>query len=411
MRARSIPGIFIVVAATRVQSIEAIPIRLPRDLQGATGTAGSPNQLSGTGNYCWSRDYPALYSTYLETAMVKVTLSNGLTGWGEAQAPLAPEVACTIIDLLLAPVLVGTEFDGSRAAIEAAWQRMYSTMRVRGQTGGFMLDAISGVDLALWDLAGKIMGQSVSDMIGGGDARRRINAYVSGLPGGSVEARVQAAQAHFEEGFRVFKLYYESDWHNLLETIDSLRAALGGDIKIAIDALWHLDRDHAIEMAQELDRRQVLWLECPLLPEEVAAHGVLARNIRTPIAIGESYRTRFEISPFLDAGIAGYIQPDLGRSGITESLRIAVSASSRGARIVPHVSIALGPQIAAALHFAAVAPGCDLCEYNPRVLEAANRFLLGPLQVIDAQWIVPTGTGLGIEIEEQALRNSIMRCA
>ena len=124
--------------------MEAIPVRLPRDLNSATGTAGTPNQLAGAGAYRWSRDYPALYSVSIETALVKVTLSNGLIGWGEAQAPLAPEVACTIVDRLLRPVLEGAPFAGSRDEIESLWLRMFSAMRVRGQTGGFMVDAISG---------------------------------------------------------------------------------------------------------------------------------------------------------------------------------------------------------------------------------------------------------------------------
>src|SRR5688500_9930795 len=118
-----------------IASVETIPVRLPRDLQSATGTAGPPNRLTGNGIYRWSRDYAALYSTFIESALVKVTLNNGLTGWGESQAPLAPEVACTIIDLLLRPVLIGEQFDGSQARVADLWNRMYSTMRVRGQTG------------------------------------------------------------------------------------------------------------------------------------------------------------------------------------------------------------------------------------------------------------------------------------
>jgi galactonate dehydratase len=406
MRARSIPGIFILVALTRIESIEAMPVRIPRDLLGATGTAGTPNQLVDGGNYRWSRDYPALYSIHTETALVKVILSNGMVGWGEAQAPLAPEVACTIIDRLLAPVLIAAEFDGTRTAVEAAWQTMYSTMRVRGQTGGFMLDAISGIDLALWDLAGKLADRPVANLIGGNHAKDRVHAYISGLAGASLEAKVELARCYYSEGFRVFKLYYESDWETLVSTAAALRKALGDDARVAVDALWHLDPVQAVELARELDRHDVLWLECPLVPEDIVGHERLARSIRTPLAIGESYRTRFELAPFLESGIAGYLQPDLGRSGITESLRIANSAVAQGVAIVPHVSIALGPQIAAAIHFAAAAPGCDLCEYNPRVLEAANRFLHQPIGIADAHWLVPDAPGLGVSVDEEALRRA-----
>ena len=369
--------------------MEAIPVRLPRDLDAATGTAGTPNQLAGSGAYRWSRDYPALYSVYIETALVKITLSNGLVGWGEAQAPLAPEVACTIVDRLLRPVLEGTAFEGSRDEIEALWLRMFSTMRVRGQTGGFMLDAISGVDLALWDLAGKVQLRPVCDLIG--RQRSTVPAYISGLPGRS---KADAAVELVEQGFRTFKLYYESDWDGLLSEVRALKSRF--DVRVAVDALWHVDPDRAAD----LDAEEALWLECPLVPDDLDGHRRLAGNLRTPIALGESYRTCAELRPFLD--LTTYLQPDLGRSGITESLRIA----GLGRAIVPHVSVALGPQIAAAVHFAAAVPNCSLCEYNPRVLEVANRFLREPLLLSGAEWVVPSGAGLGVEIDDAAVRRA-----
>ena len=124
----------------KIQSIEAIPVRLARPGVHVWGTAGSPTLLTAAGSdYRWSTVFPALYSIYFETALVKVTTDNGLTGWGEAQAPLAPEVACTIIDLVLCPVLLGRRFNGGRKEIEQCWELMYSTMRVRGQTGSFAM--------------------------------------------------------------------------------------------------------------------------------------------------------------------------------------------------------------------------------------------------------------------------------
>jgi D-galactarolactone cycloisomerase len=380
------------VAQTIIQSVTAIPVRLPRDLSSATGTAGTPNQLSGSGAYRWSRDYPALYSIYIETALIKLTLANGIVAWGEAQAPLAPEVACTIVDRLLRPVLEGSAFDGTRAAIDRLWLSMFSTMRVRGQTGGFMMDAISGVDLALWDAAGKMNDCSVSELIG--RHRTAVPAYVSGLAG---DSKPDAARPFYEDGFRTFKLYYESDWSALLAQVDALHSAYG-DVRVAVDALWHADP----AQAAELDSRDVLWLECPLVPDDVRGHLELARTLRTPIALGESYRTCAELAPLVEA--ATFLQPDLGRSGITESLRIA----QLGRAVVPHVSVALGPQIAAALHLAASVPNCELCEYNPRILEVANRFLREPIGLDGSRWVIPHGPGLGVEIDEAGLRDAIV---
>lgn len=366
----------------RIKKVEAFPVRLPRDWGAALGMAGSPNELAaGAGDYRWSKDYPALYSTMFETALVRVTLDDGLEGWGESQAPLAPEVACTIIDRLLRPVLEGQEFEGTRAGIERWWHRMYSTMRVRGQTGGFMLDAIAGVDIALWDLAGKKARKPVSALLSGRGSGR-VRGYLSGAPD------VAAAR---DSGFTEFKVYYESNWPAVVDKV----AALPG--KVAVDALWHLPLREEQSCAWMLDQAGAWFLECPLPPEDPLAHADLQHAIKTPIAIGESYRTHWELTPFFQASAMRIAQPDLGRCGITEALRIAEMARAFDMEVIPHVSIAMGPQLAAALHFAAAA-GCRWCEYNPRVVEMANRFLKAPVRLDGAEYVIPAGAGLGVEL-------------
>lgn len=376
----------------RIESITAIPVRLPRDFATAQGTAGTPTTLSGAGDYRWSTAYPVLYSVNFETALVRVRLSNGMTGWGEAQAPLAPEVACAIVNLLLRPALEGVEFGGTAEEIGALWERMYATMRVRGQNGGFMIDAIAGVDIALWDLAGQMAGKPVCALLAEAP-KRRIPAYLSGTSGATPAARAAFAARYADEGLGLVKLYYESEWADLLAIADALPAGM----RFAVDALWHMPPGEAVAMGRELDARNARWLECPLYPEEVEAHVALAAAIRTPIAIGESYRTLRELEPLL--GIAGVLQPDLGRCGITGSARIA---RAFGGEVVPHLSIAMGPQIAAALHFAAAMGNCQLCEFNPNVLDTANAFLAEPLVREGGHYVTPERPGLGIVWNERA---------
>jgi D-galactarolactone cycloisomerase len=371
----------------RIESVTAIPVRLPRDLLAARGTAGSPTTLVGEGRYRWSTAYPVLYSTEFETALVRLELSNGLVGWGEAQAPLAPEVACTIVEKLLRPAIVGEAFDGSISRIDELWNRMYATMRVRGQTGGFMLDAMSGIDIALWDLAGKIADKPVCRLIAA-EPKRLVPAYLSGTSGATPTERAAYAARFADEGFSLVKLYYESDWADLLAIADGLPHAM----RFAVDALWHLPPATAIDMARELDARRARWLECPLYPEEIAAHAELAAAITTPIAVGESYRTLREMEPFF--GIAKVLQPDLGRCGITGTLAIARAFPGE---IIPHVSIAMGPQIAAALHVAAALENSPLCEFNPSVLSTANSFLAEPIVRVGPHYHMPLRPGLGIE--------------
>lgn len=365
----------------KISKVEAFPLILERDFDSAIGLAGSPNRLSGDKAYRWSRDYPTLYSTCLEGTLVRVTLDDGRIGWGESQAPLAPEVPAAIVEKLLAPVLEGEAFDATPTGIAALYDRMYATMRVRGQTGGFMLDAIAGVDLALWDLAGKIADRPVSKLIAD-SPKFTVPAYLSGLAGASHDARLEFARPFLDSGFSTIKLYYESEWSGLLDLMDALPVAT------AIDALWHLP---SIEAAEALDSRNCAWLECPFMPEEIDRHLELSRVLRTPIAIGESYRTPAELQPLLYA--AAILQPDLGRCGITGTLRIA----ALGKPVVPHVSIAFGPQLAAAIHVAAALENCELCEYNPKVFETANRFIAPVLEIDGAAYRVPALPGLGIE--------------
>ncbi len=383
----------------KIIRIEAIPVRIPRDRGRAERTAGSPTPLDELdGPYRWSTVFPALYSVDFETALVRITLDDGTIGWGEAQAPLAPEVACTIVSLLLKPVLQGGEFDGSVECIESWWDRMYSTMRVRGQTGGFMLDAISGVDLALWDLAGKMRGEPVSALIPGSRRRTEVAAYISGVAGASIEARVEAALGWRAQGFTAFKLFYDCGREEFLATFRALREGLPDDIGVAADALWRLTPEDAVAFGHALDGMNALWLEAPLAPEDAPAHAALARAISTPLAIGESYRTRYEMTPFFREGGLRYVQPDLGRCGLTEGLRIAKLAEERGIAVVPHLSIAMGPQIAAAIHFAAAVPNCELLEFNPNVLEVANGFLADPMTCAGGWYRVPAGPGLGADV-------------
>ncbi|MGC8792147.1 MAG: enolase C-terminal domain-like protein, partial [Bryobacteraceae bacterium] len=346
-------------APPAIRSVEAFPVRLPREAGRATGTAGSPTHLGeAAGAYRWSAVYPALYSEYFETVLVRVTLDDGAQGWGEAQAPLAPRVAATIIEDLLAPVLAGQPFDGCVETVRTLWLRMYQTMRVRGQTSGFMLDAISGVDLALWDLAGKLSGRPVAALVEGAPWRSRVPAYLSGLSGADRHARLAAARAACEAGFRLIKVFFDCERAELLHALDDLAATLDGRAALAVDALWRLELPGDEPFLRELERLQLAWLECPFPPDEIEPHRRLAASFDIPVAVGESYRGLHELEPFLREGLIRYVQPDLGRCGLTLALRIAGAAAAAGVGVAPHVSIALGPQIAAAVHFSAAA-GCQ----------------------------------------------------
>jgi D-galactarolactone cycloisomerase len=148
----------------KIKRITAYAIKIPRDITAARGTAGSPARLiNGKSTYRLAENYETIYSTMIETALIRVETDTGLQGWGEAQSPVAPEVVVTIIETILGPLLIGED----PLAHERLWSRMYSAMRVRGHTGSFLLDAMAGIDTALWDIKGKHLGAPVCELLGG----------------------------------------------------------------------------------------------------------------------------------------------------------------------------------------------------------------------------------------------------
>lgn len=387
---------------SRIASVTALAVRVPRDVTAARGTAGSPATLTATVSgerYRWAAHYRTVYAAdHFEALLVRIETDDGLIGWGETQAPVAPEIARSVIDHLLTPLLIGED----ALAPEAIWDRMYAAMRVRGHTGSFLLDAMAGIDLAIWDLCGKACGQPVYRLLGG-PCRSVLPCYVSGLAGNDRDTRVAEALAWQAQGAVAFKLFMAEDPAACLADLDAVREALGPDVELAVDALWRLDARTAPAFAAALETRGVAWLEAPLMPEDVAGHARLARRTRVPLALGESYRTRYEILPFLQRGAVGLLQPDLGRSGLTESRKLAILADSFHVSIAPHVSIGLGPQLAAGLHLASATPNFARLERNPLVQETANRFLRKPLPVGVTDVTAPEAPGLGIDIDEAAI--------
>ena len=375
------------------------------DSAAVTGTAGSPTTLAAGGfDYRWSETNSTLYSVNFEAALVKVTLESDLAGWGEAQAPLAPDVACLIVEQLLRPAVEGQDFDGSPDTV-----RSLRESDVLGHARSWA----DGRLHARCDCRGRHrsvgLGRQVSRDFGRGLAvifcpqEQDFRAISRGSPEQPTRSGWRERGRPGDEGFRIFKLFYDRTEDELFDLIDRLREALGPEASIAVDALWRLDETSALNFGGKLDERGALWLECPLAPESPAGHADLAAGIRTPIALGESYRTRYELAPFLASGCVRWLQPDIGRWGITEAAELARDTGA-GARIVPHISIAMGPQIAAALQFAASSSNVGLAEYNPVVFTVANHYLDRPLEVDGAEYLVPEGPGLGVELDESAVR-------
>ena len=391
----------------RITTVTPLAVRIPRDLIKAIGTAGSPaafGNVGGSSRYRWAETYRTVYATAIETTVVRVDTDAGLIGWGEAQSPVAPEVTCAIIESLLGPLVTGDD----PLAPEPLWDRLYGAMRVRGQTGGFFLDAIAAIDTAVWDICGKALGQPVSRLLGGPETAD-LPCYISGLAGTTLDEQVEDAGAHIQRGARAFKVFLGGTTRECLTLVDRLREAFGERVEIFVDALWRLTTKSAIRFAGDLQARGVGWLEAPLMPEDVQGHRRVTASVEIPIAIGESYRSRFELLPFFEARALDVLQPDLGRTGLTEGRRIAALAGAFHVPLAPHISIGLGPQIAAALHFSAATSNLQVVECNPQVYEVANQFLRRPIPFSADRLTLPAGAGLGIELDEVALQRFVVR--
>ncbi|MDE2855792.1 MAG: mandelate racemase/muconate lactonizing enzyme family protein [Chloroflexota bacterium] len=379
----------------RVTTVEAIPVRIKRDeaYLGGIPAAADPQA------YFTRPPYRALYSAYFETAFVKIATADGVIGWGEALAPVAPEVVCAIIDQLLTPVLLGRDpLDGN-----ALWNLMYDLMRERGYYGGFMLDAISACDIALWDLRGKLLGQPVYKLLGGA-YRERVPCYVSGLPRPSAEQRVKLALEYVEGGFDAFKLAAGHGVRADRDSVQALRDSLGPGATLLLDAHWVYSLDEAVQLGHALTDLDVGFFEAPINPEDVESHAQLAAAVAVPIAHGETERSRYQFRPWLVQKAADILQPDVGRAGISELVKIAAMAEAFNVKMAPHLSVGLGVCIAASIHAAAAIPNLYLLEYQPPVFEIANLLLKTPLTCEEGHYAVPRSAGLGVELDEDGLR-------
>ncbi|KJL36272.1 MULTISPECIES: mandelate racemase/muconate lactonizing enzyme family protein [Microbacterium] len=385
----------------KITRVQTFPLFLSREdaddsYAGDTGVAHR--------GYVIRPPWRSLYSPGYETLLVKIETDEGLVGWGEALAPVAPEVVAAVVDHLLAPLILGED----PRSVRTLWHRMTESMRERGHLTGHQADAMAAVDIALWDLWGHATGLSVSELAGGRFAEI-LPTYVSGIRGNDDAERVDKATAFVESGVRRIKLHLGTDIRTDLATYDAIRA-VHPDLDLALDAHWTYRLGEAKALGRELDDRRAWFFEAPLAPEDVEGHRDLAASLATPIAIGEAMRSRFEFTDWLARRAVGLTQPDIGRTGITEGLAIAAVADAFHAQVAPHHSAAFGLAMAAGVHVAASATSLLAFEYQPFTLPVANLILTTPLEVRpDGGFIVPTGPGLGVTVDEAAVAQFVRR--
>jgi L-alanine-DL-glutamate epimerase-like enolase superfamily enzyme len=383
-----------------IARVEVFPLRIPRDVP-YLGPLESNVKVNEKG--CFVRPgNRTVYSVSDHSVLVKLTSASGATGWGECVSVVAPQVAATVIGELLGPLLLGRDPLDSTAIFED----LYDAMRVRGYFGGFYVDALAALDIAVWDLKGKLAGLPVCKMLGG---RRhdRIPAYVSGLPAPTLEQRVEIACFWSGRGFPAVKFAAVVADQGEYREMRRLREALGPGVKILVDLHWRYTAAEAIHLIRQLEEFDLYLAEAPVHAEDIEGQAEVARAIRTPVGLGEELRTAYEFLPRFLKRCMDVVQPEMGRTGITSFAEICTAAKMFHCRVMPHASIGIGIFQAASLHASATLPHLVFHEYQHSIFDRNLRFLAGNMTCANGFFTLPEGPGLGVEPISEVFRYSI----
>lgn len=324
--------------------------------------------------------------------VVAVQTDEGLTGYGEAFGYGVPHATAAVVNQVLRPMLLGAD----PTQIEHLLDRMYRQTHLYGRYG-ITTFAISGVDIALWDIAGKCAGLPLYRLLGG-RGTSRVQAYASLLrypdPG---EVRAVALRAK-ADGYTAIKL------HQLdVESLGAAREAVGEEIRLMMDVNCAWTPAEALDMARRLAPYGLHWLEEPLWPpEDWRGLARLGRESGLPLATGENACTVYQFRELLEAGAATYVQPSVIKvGGVSEWGKIAALAEAYNVRLVPH-SPYFGPGLLATAHLVAATPRAQWLEYLYVGLEAS--LFRRPPSPEGGYLALPEGPGLGLEIDPEILR-------
>jgi len=335
-------------------------------------------------------------------SLVRIETECGLVGWGEPTLEGQAATACQAVEQF-GRVLIGED----PRRIEHLWQSMYRGGFYRG--GPILCSAISGIEQALWDIVGKHYDTPVYNLLGGA-VRDRIRMYChSG--GGTPEQAALAAEVAKTKGFTALKTGMTPGATRLVDSpavvdavvdrIAAMRDAVGRDFDIAIDCHGRLTPAMATRLIRAVEPYQPMFVEEPVLPENVEALAAVTHKVDTPIATGERLFTKFGFRPVLEAGAAHILQPDPSHcGGILEAKKIAAMGEAYYAGLAPHCP--LGPvTLAAALQIDACCPNFLIQEHTNGAL--GDGYITNPFEVVDGYIALPTGPGLGIEIDEEKI--------
>jgi len=348
------------------------------------------------------------------TAMiVEINTNEGITGIGEAFGP--SEITSAIIEHVYKPYLIGKD----PMDREVIWEELYNKLRDHGQKG-LSIEAISGIDIALWDIIGKNLNLPIHKLLGGA-YRDRVKVYATGFyrkkTHYQTEDLVKEAIQYVENGFKAFKIKIGFDLKEDVTNVKTIREAVGDDILIMIDANHAYDASTAIQVGRKMEPYEIYWFEEPVPPEDIEGYIEVKRALDIPIAAGEAEFTKFGFRHLISSRAVDIIQPDCCvTGGLTEAKKIATLAQAWDIQCIPHVwgsAIAM----AAALQLIAALPTCPL-SLNPKepvfeLDQSPNMFrenlVTEPLKIKDGYIEIPEKPGLGVSLNRDFLQRYMVR--
>ncbi|CDZ59458.1 Mandelate racemase/muconate lactonizing protein [Neorhizobium galegae bv. orientalis] len=385
-----------------IVSVETFIISIPREVP-YLGPLKEGEAINERG-YLIRKGNRTIYPSTDMTLLIKVTGESGKVGWGECYGIVAPEATKAIIDDVLGPVIIDRD-PGDAAVIH---EDLYDLMRVRGFFGGYYLDALAGVDIALWDLTGKNLSVPVSTLLGG---RRHdtIRAYVSGLPEATLKERCDLAAYWVGKGYKGIKFAAVVSEEDIVKEMAALREAVGPDIDLMVDLHWKFEAAEAIRIIRRLEPYNLYFAEAPVQPENLEGQARVAAGIGVPLALGEELRTVYEYRPRFEKRAMSIVQPEMGHTGITEFIRIGQMAQAFHMNIMPHASISVGIFMAASLQAASALQNVPYHEYQHSIFDRNLTYTKGDMASGEGIYVVPTGAGLGVEPKEEVFEFVVRR--
>ena len=334
-------------------------------------------------------------------ALVEIETDEGVIGIGESWTnfpPWAAEERRLTVEQGVRPLLLGQD------ALDRAgcWQRLVDALLPLGRQSGAIgpiMQAVSGVDIALWDLAGKFHGRPVAELLGARGGAR-LPCYASGV--GPAHAAAQARRA-IEAGFRAVKLKVGFDPETDLRNVAEVRKAIGPETALLVDANQAWDVDQAVTMARFLAEYEVRWLEEPVPSTEPEQLAQVARQSPVPVAAGENIYGHQDFRRFFEAGAIRIAQPDITKTGgLSEGRLIGELASAWQVPVAPHFyGGAVGA--AATLHLFAALPRGLWVEWDVNANPLRDDLVTDGWDVRDGSVRLPAGPGLGVELDPAAL--------